>query len=404
MKRKMKLSKKNINTLIKNGKIKPFYKCFEGLVDYRNINHSTFKYPLITLILCITFAIMCGCGSGKSISRVILLNSTKLVNCLKIKSRLVPKNTTIDVFFQNISLDDLRSRIYSWNKSVLIAFNIPSDTFAIDGKCMYSDTSNVKRKDKEQIYSVTLFSHIYQCCVASIEFNYGKTNEAKASFELIKSEINCGNNMIKILTSDAINVNQETLTLINKSDIGYLFTIKMNTPLLMKELIDKSTWISTFRQEDRFFKRKTSVYQVPKNFQTYSKSDKLIKKGIDWKYEKVGLERLIMIERTYKKTGARYIHYYITNLPLTPMNACNLVMKHWLIETNLHGEKDLVFKEDHNQHNHLHTKCVMTTLYNAVLSLYKLYQEPSILHATEKTTFNFDFFVELMGISGVAVQ
>jgi hypothetical protein len=405
MQRKLKLTKKNIKQLIKIGKIKPFYSCFEDMVDYRSINHSTFKYPLQTIILCITFAVMCGCKSSKSISRTVKLNEVKLIQSLKIESNSIPCNTTIDCFFQECNLEEFKERIYSWIKSIMSHFNKSLNSFSIDGKSMFSDVSNTHTKDQSQIYSVSMFSHLFQTCVGSIEFQMTKSSENSKSRVLVSKELENCNNQIELITSDCGNMSQGILETIHKKDTGYLFTVKRNTSLLYDTLLEQSvSRISTFREEDRFFSRTIKSFRIDEDFRTYPKSNKKDMQELNWEYTKVGLKRLYKVERVSKRNNCTYIHYYISNRELSASDALKLIKKHWLIETNLHGVKDMVFGEDHNQHNHFHTKCVMTVLMNAVISLFRVFGEASILMATEKTRYDFSFFVELIGLSGVAVQ
>jgi predicted transposase YbfD/YdcC len=399
----------SIIEIVRNCKLKSFIEYFKDFKDYRDSTNGNFKHHKQDILLLCMVANLCGCESQNSIYRFGVQYHEFLVGFYIYPCYTFPSLSTINRFILKNEFSFLSDQYRLWIGDIIrfSKLNLKPLTISFDGKRIKSDKLNFHTSNQNNI---TLYSGFINELKVLLNWNVfcgKKSNETVEFSNLINSELTIDDKFklnIGIVTSDCIYTNQRTLYLLNSNSIGYVFTVKNNTPLLLQSLINQSKELTnTFNEETNRFKTKAhevevNIYSVPKNFSAHSNSYNSHRPT--WDFVTCGINRFIKVTRTNIKTKKKYVRYYISNIKKNSQEFFLIIRNHWSIENNLHREKDLVFKEDYHNCGSLNSKTFLTSLSNISISLINLHQMGSISQTTKNLSHNLELCMNLLGIEG----
>ena len=315
----------------------------------------------------------------------------------------------------NMDLTSFKTHLFEWVISIVKAngYDFDKSIVSIDGKAYRAHNTTVPNNT----YSLNMFIQDFKILLDSVTYEGRKTYE----IEGLKKALN--NDLIKLVTADALHTNQHTLRHVIGLGKDYLFASKQKKLNLELELhgseieagICNDKLITLFAIEKGF--NVTTTYN--KSY-TY-KSKKILKSGKKGKdvviktcfnkttWDNCGIATMIKVEGLYK--DKKYIRYYITSLDSTDEKYDKryipktnkieyyekTIRERWGVEEH-HRSIDMVFKEDHHYTKNISSATFFNLLSSFTISVFRL----NGLKTTEKTVKRFcNRIPESMNLLGI---
>jgi len=333
---------------------------FKDIADPRLKRKQLHKLDDIFFItLC---AVICGCDGWVAIEKFAQIKKNWFEQYLLLEHG-IPSHDTFGRVFSLIDPEQFQVCFSKWIKEIVKS--VTGDVIAVDGKCLRR--SHDKSSNKSAIYMVSAWSHDNQLTLGQVKVDE-KSNEITALPALLENLDITGS----IITTDALNTQKKSATVIVKKGGDYLSALKGNQ--------------STLHDDVRLFFEKT-----PKSYINTLNTHKTIDSGhgrieerevtscnqIDWLLKEHSYPHLSSIisvksRRFHAKKWSEETRYFISSVKHNDAEKfAHYVRAHWGVENNLHWTLDMAFDEDHCRIRQGHADQNMAILRHISLNLLK---------------------------------
>ena len=318
----------------------------EFILDDSRHNGYTL-HSLESIFIIVIFALLANCNTYKEIELFIDIHYNWLINKLKLENG-IPSISTIRRVISIINpkeLENLCNQIffnYIKNKDNIYTSNdlIITDILSLDGKTANGSEINTIKGKINKINSMSAYSIKYNKTLAT-EFIKEKTNEIPTGPELLK-RIDIKN---MVVTFDALNTQEKTITYIKSKKGHYVAPIKDNH----KDFCDE---LKVYFHDTKFLNKCEKNITIEKSHNQLEKREYYFTNDIDWitcKEKWMGLKSIGYL-RKYCNKKIIEERYFISDIDSKYVDILsNVIRSEWQIENNLHWYLDTVFKEDQNK-------------------------------------------------------
>jgi predicted transposase YbfD/YdcC len=310
------------------------------------------RHSLPILLTLGILSMCCGNASYEAMSDWAKNYQDRLQRELPFLARHTPSASTFHRVFTEIEVSELESIFSEWIQTIISLEK--GEGIALDGK-------SVRNTD---VHLISAFAHKAK----AVLFQKSTTTKGK--------ELVIGPEVLKqiqlkgyVITGDAMFAQTKICKLITKKKGGFVFTVKDNQKTLKKDIVD------FFADEDN------TGFEVDKNTTTDKQKGRAesrvveatpeLNEYINWP----GVTHIWRCTRatTYKGKITKEVAYGIARLinnknPASQLN--KLIREHWLIENNLHRQRDVQFNEDASAIRKKSGPQVMSILGNLITSIF----------------------------------
>lgn len=315
------------------------------LEDKRNQGYTL--HSLEEILLIVILGLLSNCNTYKEIELFIKVHYEWLTNKLKLYNG-IPSISTIrrvvaiinpkeletlcnEVFFKFI---DDKGEIYK-EKNLII-----TDIYSLDGKTANGSEIKTSKGIVNKINAMSAYSVKHDKTLAT-EFIDSKTNEIPTCPKLL-SRLNIKDS---IITFDALNTQEKTVSYIYENKAHYVVPIKDNHKDFANDLITYFHDIKLLEKCNKYTENEKLHNQIEKREYYFTNDTKWITNRTKWKglksigYIKKYINNKLIEERVFiSDINAEYIEIL-----------SKVIRSEWKIENNLHWYLDTVFKEDKNK-------------------------------------------------------
>jgi predicted transposase YbfD/YdcC len=283
-------------------------------------------------------AVICGCDSWVAIEKFANIKRTWFEQYLSLENG-IPSHDTLGRVFSLIDPEQFQNCFSNWIKEIVK--QVTGDIISVDGKCLRR--SHDQSNNKSAIYMVSAWSHDNQLTLGQVKVAE-KSNEITALPALLKNLDIKGS----IITTDALNTQKKSATLIVSKGADYLTALKGNQSTLHDDVI-------------LFFEN------TPKSYHRSLNTHKAVNSGhgrveertvtscnqIKWLTEQHSHPHLASIirvksRRFHKNEWSEETRYFISSIKHNNAEKfAHAIRAHWGVENNLHWTLDMAFDEDH---------------------------------------------------------
>jgi predicted transposase YbfD/YdcC len=305
------------------------------------------RYALVTVLVLITLAKLCGQDSLRGIAQWVRLRKEKLAEALALSKPQAPHATTYSrVLNRGVKIDEFEQVVNGFFAGLPGAGR--STVINLDGKTL---RGTIPAGQTRGVHLLAAYLPEEGWVLAQVEVDR-KENEIPASLRLVKG-IDLRN---KIVTGDALLTQRELSMQIVEAGGEYVWRVKDNQPQLEHDIA------ALYAQEVCT----PGFSPCKKDFLTASTSEKghgrleqrtltassMLQSYVKWPYA----EQVFQIERRFVRiSDGRVMHetgYGITSLTAqeaSPKRLLQVVRQHWGIENGLHYRRDDTLREDRCQ-------------------------------------------------------
>lgn len=304
-------------------------------------------HSLEEILLIAIFALLSNCNTYKEIELFIKVHYNWLKRKLKLDngipsistirrviSIINPKELEIlcnEVFFKYINN---KENIYSDNDLII------TDIYSLDGKTVNGSEVNTANGTIKKINAMSAYSIKYNKTLAT-EFIDSKTNEIPTCPKLLaRLDIKDA-----IITFDALNTQEKTISYIHKNKAHYVVPVKDNHKDFSEELSSYFHDLKLLKNCDKYITNEKAHNNIERR-EYYFTND------IGWLTNKTKWAGLKSIGYIKKYVNDKLVEerYFISDIDSKYIEQLSKVIRsEWQIENNLHWYLDTVFKEDSNK-------------------------------------------------------
>lgn len=304
-------------------------------------------HSLEEILLIAIFALLSNCNTYKEIELFIKVHYNWLKRKLKLDngipsistirrviSIINPKELEIlcnEVFFKYINN---KENIYSDNDLII------TDIYSLDGKTVNGSEVNTANGTIKKINAMSTYSIKYNKTLAT-EFIDSKTNEIPTCPKLLaRLDIKDA-----IITFDALNTQEKTISYIHKNKAHYVVPVKDNHKDFSEELSSYFHDLKLLKNCDKYITNEKAHNNIERR-EYYFTND------IGWLTNKTKWAGLKSIGYIKKYVNDKLVEerYFISDIDSKYIEQLSKVIRsEWQIENNLHWYLDTVFKEDSNK-------------------------------------------------------
>ena len=371
--------------------VPPVVSIFEHLTDWRKDRGKV--YSLVSLLLVVLAALMCGKQKVKAMARWCAELSFLDRGRLGLPFGRSPAATTLGTLLRKIDPEALEAAMQDWlavvNAQLMgagLALRI-----AIDGKTL----RGAAKRGGNPVHLLAAICHQLRIVLGQVAVD-SKTNEITAILPLLRTLVLEG----RLITMDALLTQRAVAQEIVDRQGDYLMVVKENQPQLFQDIA-------------LCFASEPLPDEVRGTAQTVSKghgrleirtivTSAALKGFIDWP----GAEQVMQITRTVTKlkTGetTKEQVYAITSVPPERGNPRFLLAanrEHWGIENGLHWVRDVTLGEDGCAVHKDHAPQVLAVLRNVLLTLLRLHGHKNIAAAIDRYSARPGKALRTMGLT-----
>lgn len=304
-------------------------------------------HSLEEILLIAIFALLSNCNTYKEIELFIKVHYNWLIRKLKLDngipsistirrviSIINPKELEIlcnEVFFKYINN---KENIYSDNDLII------TDIYSLDGKTANGSEVNTVNGTIKKINAMSAYSIKYNKTLAT-EFIDSKTNEIPTCPKLLtRLDIKDA-----IITFDALNTQEKTISYIHKNKAHYVVPVKDNHKDFSEELSSYFHDLKLLKNCDKYITNEKAHNRIERREYYFTNDIGWITNKTKW----AGLKSIGYIKKYVndKLVEERYFISDIDSKYIEPLS--KVIRSEWQIENNLHWYLDTVFKEDSNK-------------------------------------------------------
>lgn len=304
-------------------------------------------HSLEEILLIAIFALLSNCNTYKEIELFIKIHYNWLIRKLKLDngipsistirrviSIINPKELEIlcnEVFFKYIND---KEKIYSDNDLII------TDIYSLDGKTANGSEVNTVNGTIKKINAMSAYSIKYNKTLA-IEFIDSKTNEIPTCPKLLaRLDIKDA-----IITFDALNTQEKTISYIHKNKAHYVVPVKDNHKDFSEELSSYFHDLKLLKNCDKYITNEKAHNKIERREYYFTNDIEWITNKTKW----AGLKSIGYIKK-YVNDKLVEERYFISDIDSKYIEELSKVIRsEWQIENNLHWYLDTVFKEDSNK-------------------------------------------------------
>lgn len=304
-------------------------------------------HSLEEILLIVIFGLLSNCNTYKVIELFIKVHYNWLIKKLKLENG-IPSISTIrrviaiikpkeletlcnEVFFKYI---DNEEKIYDDNDLGI------TDIYSLDGKVDKGSEINTGNGVVKKVNAMSAYSIKYNRTLAT-EFIDSKTNEIPTCPKLL-ARLNIKD---AIITFDALNTQEKTISYIYENKAHYVVPVKDNHKDFSEEL-------STYFHDQKLLKECNKYTTSEKAHNQIERREYYFTNDINWITNKNKWLGLKSIGYTKKYINNKLVEerYFISDIDSKYVEQLSKVIRNeWQIENNLHWYLDSVFKEDNNK-------------------------------------------------------
>lgn len=197
-----------------------------------------------------------------------------------------------------------------------------------------------------------------------------------------------------VITADALNCQKTVTAKVIEKKADYILPVKMNHPILFKEL--------SLYMDDIASHSFPGFEEIEKDHGRIETRRCWQSEAIDWYEDKskwAGLRSFVLIEsiREYGDKIETSRRYYISSLSQDEKFAAKCVRSHWLVENSLHWCLDVVFNEDKSRSRTRNAAKNLGTLRSICLNLLRRIPGKTSLKAKRfQIALNNDFLLKAL--------
>lgn len=304
-------------------------------------------HSLEEILLIAIFALLSNCNTYKEIELFIKVHYNWLIRKLKLDngipsistirrviSIINPKELKIlcnEIFFKYINN---KENIYSDNDLII------TDIYSLDGKTANGSEVNTVNGTIKKINAMSAYSIKYNKTLAT-EFIDSKTNEIPTCPKLLaRLDIKDA-----IITFDALNTQEKTISYIHKNKAHYVVPIKDNHKDFSEELSSYFHDLKLLKNCDKYITNEKAHNKIERREYYFTNDIEWITNRTKW----AGLKSIGYIKK-YVNDKLVEERYFISDIDSKYIEQLSKVIRsEWQIENNLHWYLDTVFKEDSNK-------------------------------------------------------
>ena len=304
-------------------------------------------HSLEEILLIAIFALLSNCNTYKEIELFIKVHYNWLIRKLKLDngipsistirrviSIINPKELEIlcnEVFFKYINN---KENIYNDNDLII------TDIYSLDGKTANGSEVNTVNGTIKKINSMSAYSIKYNKTLAT-EFIDSKTNEIPTCPKLlVRLDIKDA-----IITFDALNTQEKTISYIHKNKAHYVVPVKDNHKDFSEELSSYFHDLKLLKNCDKYVTNEKAHNKIERREYYFTNNIEWIMNKTKW----AGLKSIGYIKK-YVNDKLVEERYFISDIDSKYIEQLSKVIRsEWQIENNLHWYLDTVFKEDSNK-------------------------------------------------------
>lgn len=304
-------------------------------------------HSLEEILLIAIFALLSNCNTYKEIELFIKVHYNWLIRKLKLDngipsistirrviSIINPKELEIlcnEIFFKYINN---KENIYSDNDLII------TDIYSLDGKTANGSEVNTVNGTIKKINAMSAYSIKYNKTLAT-EFIDSKTNEIPTCPKLLaRLDIKDA-----IITFDALNTQEKTISYIHKNKAHYVVPIKDNHKDFSEELSSYFHDLKLLKNCDKYITNEKAHNKIERREYYFTNDIEWITNRTKW----AGLKSIGYIKK-YVNDKLVEERYFISDIDSKYIEQLSKVIRsEWQIENNLHWYLDTVFKEDSNK-------------------------------------------------------
>ena len=304
-------------------------------------------HSLEEILLIAIFALLSNCNTYKEIELFIEVHYNWLIRKLKLDNG-IPSISTIrrvisiinpkeletlcnEVFFKYINN---KENIYSDDDLII------TDIYSLDGKTANGSEVNTVNGTIKKINSMSAYSIKYNKALAT-EFIDSKTNEIPTCPKLL-ARLNIKDS---IITFDALNTQEKTISYIHKNKAHYVVPVKDNHKDFSEELSSYFHDLKLLENCDKYITNEKAHNKIERREYYFTNDIGWITNKTKW----AGLKSIGYI-RKYVNDKLVEERYFISDIDSKYIEQLSKVIRsEWQIENNLHWYLDTVFKEDSNK-------------------------------------------------------
>ena len=304
-------------------------------------------HSLEEILLIAIFALLSNCNTYKEIELFIKVHYNWLIKKLKLDngipsistirrviSIINPKELEIlcnEVFFKYINN---KENIYSDNDLII------ADIYSLDGKTANGSEVNTINGTIKKINAMSAYSIKYNKTLAT-EFIDSKTNEIPTCPKLLE-RLNIKDS---IITFDALNTQEKTISYIHKNKAHYVVPVKDNHKDFSEELSSYFHDLKLLKNCDKYITNEKAHNKIERREYYFTNDIGWITNKTKW----AGLKSIGYIKK-YVNDKLVEERYFISDIDSKYIEQLSKVIRsEWQIENNLHWYLDTVFKEDSNK-------------------------------------------------------
>jgi len=316
------------------------------------------RYPLAGILAVAVTAVMAGARSFAAIEEwaddLPVEHRARIGLGRSEKSPATPDESTLRKLFARVDADALDRVLGAWLWTRTDDVN-GQRVIALDGKTV----RGARTPTTGAPHLVAALDHTTGTVIGQVQVA-AKSNEIPAVRDLLA----CFDLAGVVVTVDAMHTQTDTAHAITSAGGAYVFTVKGNTPTLLRQL------------------KALPWKQVPRHSTTVTNRGRRATRTIKsltaptW-ISFPGAAQVAQVRRTVTQAGKTTVEvvYLITSAPHTaapPAILAGWVQSHWGIENRLHWVRDVSFDEDRSQVRTGHTPRIMATLRNTAISVLRL--------------------------------
>ena len=304
-------------------------------------------HSLEEILLIAIFALLSNCNTYKEIELFIKVHYNWLIRKLKLDngipsistirrviSIINPKELEIlcnEVFFKYINN---KENIYNDNDLII------TDIYSLDGKTANGSEVNTVNGTIKKINSMSAYSIKYNKTLAT-EFIDSKTNEIPTCPKLLaRLDIKDA-----IITFDALNTQEKTISYIHKNKAHYVVPVKDNHKDFSEELSSYFHDLKLLKNCDKYVTNEKAHNKIERREYYFTNNIEWIMNKTKW----AGLKSIGYIKK-YVNDKLVEERYFVSDIDSKYIEQLSKVIRsEWQIENNLHWYLDTVFKEDSNK-------------------------------------------------------
>ena len=304
-------------------------------------------HSLEEILLIAIFALLSNCNTYKEIELFIKVHYNWLIKKLKLDngipsistirrviSIINPKELEIlcnEVFFKYINN---KENIYSDNDLII------ADIYSLDGKTANGSEVNTINGTIKKINAMSAYSIKYNKTLAT-EFIDSKTNEIPTCPKLLE-RLNIKDS---IITFDALNTQEKTISYIHKNKAHYVVPVKDNHKDFSEELSSYFHDLKLLKNCDKYITNEKAHNKIERREYYFTNDIGWITNKTKW----AGVKSIGYIKK-YVNDKLVEERYFISDIDSKYIEQLSKVIRsEWQIENNLHWYLDTVFKEDSNK-------------------------------------------------------